>query len=432
VSRDGATNRLQLTADEQGMLDGARGEALRLAMRIVVAMAEVGDAERLMPISGAHIDGCLYHGPLGLDFAERLAQAGGQVVVPTTLNVSALDLLHPERIQLDDETRGRARRLMDAYTQMGGQPTWTCAPYQLPDRPGLGEHVAWAESNAIVFANSVLGARTDRYGDFIDICAALTGRVPDAGLHRDEHRRGRIVINLDLVAGAGHIPDEMYGVIGHVVGQEAGSKVPVIVGLPADTDEDQLKALCAAAASSGAVAMFHAVGVTPEAPTLEAALGRQAPDRVIDISRGRLRRAWDELSTTDGSDAQLTDVSVGTPHFSYAQLVRLDGLFAGRTVHRRVGMFASTGRDTLTRASQEGIVDRLAQSGVQLVTDTCTYVTSILRSPRGSTVMTDSAKWAWYAPGNLGVEVVYGSLEDCVESAVSGKVVRRPPELLDG
>jgi hypothetical protein len=223
----------------------------------------------------------------------------------------------------------------------------------------------------------------------------------------------------------------MYGVIGHVVGQDAGSLVAAIVGLPADTTEDQLKALGAAAASSGSVAMFHAVGLTPEAPTLDAALGGQPPDQVVDISRDRLRRAWNELSTTDGTVAPLTEVSVGTPHFSFDQLARLDALLAGRSVNERVDMYASTGRDTLDRATDAGIAARLVHARVQLVTDTCTYVTSILRSARGSTVMTDSAKWAWYAPGNLGVKVVYGSLEDCVESAVAGRVVRRTPAWLD-
>jgi predicted aconitase len=307
---------------------------------------------------------------------------------------------------------------------MGCRPTWTCAPYQSPTRPGFGEHIAWAESNAIVFANSVLGARTDRYGDFIDICAALTGRAPYSGLHRDEDRRARIVVRVDGLAGADPLPDELYGVIGHVVGQEVGSEVPVLVGLPLESTEDQLKALCAAAASSGAVAMFHAVGITPEAPTLDAALGGHAPERVIDVGRERLRRAWDELSTTDGSGAELSDVSVGTPHFSYDQLARLDRLVAGRAIHERVGMYASTGRDTLARATMDGVIDRLAQAGVSLVTDTCTYVTSILRSPRGGTVMTDSAKWAYYAPGNIGAQVVFGSRTDCLRSALSGRLER--------
>ena len=180
---------LTLTDEEQGFLDGGAGEALAAAMRMVVALARMVGAERLLPVTRAHIDSCLYHGRAGLDFAQALADAGGQVRVPTTLNVSSLDLRHPDRVRLAGEERAAAAALMDAYAAMGCRPTWTCAPYQLDDRPEFGEQVAWAESNAIVFANSMLGARTERYGDFIDICAALTGRVPDAG--RSTRRRCR-------------------------------------------------------------------------------------------------------------------------------------------------------------------------------------------------------------------------------------------------
>jgi hypothetical protein len=404
---------------------------------VIVAMAKVTGATELIPVVRAHVDGCLFHGPAGLDFAERLAAKGGRVRVPTTLNVSALDLLHPERILLDDGTRELARRQMDAYVEMGCEPTWTCAPYQLPDRPAFGEHIAWAESNAIVFANSVLGARTGRYGDFFDICAAITGRVPNAGLQRDEGRRAQIVLRLDaasreaLRASGEDGSDELYGLIGHVVGQESGASVPAIVGLPAGSTEDQLKALGAASASAGAVAMFHAVGVTPEAPTLGRALGGQRPARTIEITAARLSRAWHELSTTGGG-GRPSAVCLGTPHYSADQLARLDALLAGRAVAQSVEMYTSTGRDVLAAIAGTGIPERLAQAGVRIVTDTCTYVTAILRSQRGSTVMTDSAKWAWYAPGNLGVKVVYGAIADCVESAVKGRIVRRPPKWLDG
>lgn len=408
------------------MLDGEHGEAVAIAMRLIVALADAGGADRLVEIESAHIDGCLYHGPVGLDFAERLVSGGGRVVVPTTLNVSALDLLHPALIRLDAETRERARRLMDAYVQMGCEPTWTCAPYQLPDRPSQGAQIAWAESNAIVFANSVLGARTNRYGDFTDICAAVTGRVPYTGLHRDDNRRARIVFLIEWPTPGPPAADELFGLIGLIVGKESGSLVPAIVGLPVGTTEDQLKALGAAAASSGATAMFHAVGITPEAPTLEAVLGGAEPESVIEITPARLSAAWQALSTTDGSRA-LTAVSVGTPHFSLDQLSELVRLLDGKAVHPSVEMYASTSRHTLAVLESEGMAEVLKEAGVSVVVDTCTYVTPILGAARGSTVMTDSAKWAWYAPGNLGVEVLYGSLADCVRSAVAGKIVRTPP-----
>ena len=182
---------IELTARDRQMLEGADGAGVALAMRLIVRLAEATKATSLIDITRAHIDGCLYHGVVGLEFAERLAAGGARVRVPTTLNVSSLDLLHPDLYRGPADTAEAARRQMDAYTEMGCRPTWTCAPYQLPDPPGFGEQIAWAESNAIVFANSVLGARTERYGDFIDIAAALTGRVPNAGYHTDAGRRPR-------------------------------------------------------------------------------------------------------------------------------------------------------------------------------------------------------------------------------------------------
>lgn len=434
MAADPRSTRLELTADERDMLSGARGPAYALAMTVVNKMAEVAGAERLIEISGAHIDSCLYHGTVGLDFAERLAGDGATVAVPTTLNVSALDLLHPELIRHDQTTQDRARRLMDAYVAMGGRPTWTCAPYQLPERPALGEHVAWAESNAIVFANSVLGARTGRYGDFIDICAAITGRVPLAGLHLDDARRARIVFRLadDVRAAVERADprDELYGLVGHIVGRRAGSQVPAVEGLPRDTTEDQLKELGAAAASSGAVALCHVVGVTPEAPTLADACGGAQPVAEVLIDAGALNEAWDELSTWRGT-AALGAVSIGTPHASRAELERLVELLAGRRVHDGLAMYVSTGRDTLG-ALDGVVVERLADARITVVVDTCTYITPILGSLGGRAVMTDSAKWAWYAPGNMGIEVVYGAMADCVESAVAGRIIRERPSYLDG
>ena len=412
---------LELSADDRARLDGSDGETASLAMRIIVDMAGVTGADRLIDITSAHIDGCLYHGRAGLDFAERLVAGGGRVAVPSTLNVGYLDLLHPDLYRGDVSTAADAKRQMDLYLQMGCRPTWTCAPYQLPQRPAPGEHVAWAESNAIVFCNSVLGARTDRYGDFLDICAAITGRVPNAGLHRDEDRLATVVLRLDRLPDRLLRSDALLPILGHVIGKEVGSAVPAIVGLPTDTGEDRLKALGAAAASSGAVAMFHAVGITPEAPTLEAATGGAVPPE-IQITPARLRAAREELSTA-GPDG-LGAVSVGTPHASLSELERLVGLLGrGARVHEGVRFYVNTGRDVMTEAEHRGWIDALDAAGVQIVTDTCTYITPIIGEVPG-TVMTDSAKWAWYAPANIGVDVVIGSLEDCVLSAMTGRVVR--------
>jgi predicted aconitase len=412
---------LELSQDDRAMLDGSLGGAAQLAMRILVEMANVWQAERLIDVTSAHIDSCLYHGRAGLDFADRLVEGGAKTVVPTTLNVSSLDLLHPELVRLDAETTADARRLMDAYVSMGCRATWTCAPYQLPDRPAFGEHIAWAESNAIVFANSVLGARTNRYGDFIDICAAITGRAPEAGLHLSENRRAQVVFRLD------GIPDRLLRdeitptLVGHVIGERTGTAVPAIVGLPADTDEDRLKALGAAAASSGAVAMFHAVAITPEAPTLEAALGGARAELEINVATADLRTARDALTTVVAGP--IGAVSVGTPHLSINELDAL----AARMEHEppSVPFYVNTGRDVAAVAERHGSLGQLRDAGASLVTDTCTYITPIVHDVVGP-VMTNSAKWAWYAPANLGFDVVFGSMEECVRSAALGRVWRDP------
>jgi predicted aconitase len=406
---------VELTESDRSFLRGERGEAAALAMRIVVEMAGVSGAGRLIDVASAHVDGCLYHGIAGLEFAERLVAGGARVAVPTTLNVGALDLLHPDRYRGDAVTAANARRQMDAYVAMGCRPTWTCAPYQLPERPAFGQHVAWAESNAIVFCNSVLGARTDRYGDFIDICAALTGRVPFAGLHRDEARRAGLVVRLEGISERLLASDALYPVLGYLLGREAGTEVAAIVGLPTDTSEDRMKALGAAAASSGSVAMVHAVGITPEAPTLEAATGGEEV-RELRVTAARLRASRDELGTD--APQRLGAVSVGTPHASLAELERLAGLLGTDVV--AVPLYVNVGRGVL--AEGRGLVSRLESLGVRVVSDTCTYISPVMDEVNGS-VMTDSAKWAWYAPANLGVDVVIGGLEECVRSAVAGRVL---------
>jgi predicted aconitase len=388
-------------------------------MRLILAMARSAGAPRLIDVASAHVDGCLYHGQVSLDFAERLS--GGRVLVPTTLNVGLVDLVHPNLYRGDLETGRRGRRLMELYASMGCRATYTCAPYQLPDRPSFGQHVAWAESNAITFANSVLGARTDRYGDFLDICAALTGRVPDAGLHRDEHRLGSVLFDLAAVPSVLRRNDVLYPVLGFLIGREAGTGIPVIDGLPASTTEDQLKALGAAAASSGAVALFHAVGVTPEAPTLEEAFGGRPPEATIAVTPETLAAARDELSTAP--DGRISAVSLGTPHLSLGEVERLVPLLEGTASHPAVRVYANMGRAVLREAEERGLAARLRQAGATIVADTCTYITHIMEGTNGP-VMTDSGKWAYYAPGNLGVEVVFGSLLECVRSAALGRVWR--------
>jgi predicted aconitase len=268
----------------------------------------------------------------------------------------------------------------------------------------------------------VLGARTNRYGDFLDIAAAITGRVPEAGLHTTEARRATIVLRLGAdVPGSLRDSDQLFPVLGIAVGRRAGSAVAVIDGLRPGQSEDRLKALGAAAASSGSVAMFHVVGSTPEAATLDDALHHRSAD-AEEIGLAELRGIRDELTTT--TEAQrLGAVALGTPHASLAELDRIATLLGGRRVHPGVELLVATGRDVLDAATERGITDALAAAGVELLVDTCSYIAPVLRRTDGA-VMTDSAKWAYYAPGNIGVGVVIGSTDECVASAVAGRIVR--------
>jgi len=390
-----------------------------MAMRIVVAAARLLGAERLVEIGSAHIDGCLYHGDGGVAFAERLVEGGGRVRVPTTLNVGALDLLRPTRIQVDPARYAMARRLMAAYEALGCRPTWTCAPYQAGHRPALGEQVAWGESNAVAFANSVLGARTNCYGDFLDICCALVGRAPRVGLHLDENRRATVVVDTSALSPALKDTDAFYPVLGAWLGAEVGEAVAVIDGLPTALGEDRLKALGAAAASSGAVALFQVAGVTPEAPDLATALGGRPPERVVRLTPALVRAARDRLSTVTGEC--IDAVALGSPHFSLAEFAELERLAAGRRF--RLPVYVCTGRGVVETLEREGRLAPLEAAGVQVIADTCVVVTPILPAA-GGVLMTNSGKFAHYTPANTGYEVVYGSLADCVASAEAGRVLR--------
>ncbi len=253
-------------------------------MQILTAFSRAVGAPALLDIRQAHIDGCLYHGQVSLDFVERLVTSGGRVRVPTTLNVGAIDLIHPELIRLSSPAQAPARRLMKAHEELGCEPSFTCAPYQTRFRPSFGSQIAWGESNAIVFANSVIGARTNRYGDFIDLCCAMTGRAPAWGLHLDGPRLGQVLFQLTGFPTSLAPSDGLFVAVGLLVGSRSADRIPVIEGLPAPPTEDLLKALGAAAASSGAVGLFHAVGITPEAATLHDAFGGRTPEETIAIT----------------------------------------------------------------------------------------------------------------------------------------------------
>lgn len=416
---------LHLTAAEQDMLAGKHGEAVALAMRLITELGRIKGATHLIDIESVHIDGCIFYGQAGLDYANKLVSLGAQVVVPTTVNVGSMDLIHPGRV-LENTEREKmiakgAREIMHAYAQMGVKQTWTCAPYQADVRPEFGTDIAWAESNAIVFANSVLGARTDRYGDFMDIACAITGKAPYAGLHLPENRVGHVILDCSSLSARVCEFDITYPILGYLAGHYAATSNPVFVGLPSRIDEDKLKAVGAAAASAGGVGLFHVVGCTPEAPTLEAVTvdATALPTHVITTEI--LRDTRTELSTAQVG-TKLDAISLGTPHASFAEIEALyNELVGGHPIHGDVQFYINTGRTVLQQATEAGYITKLEELGVKIVTDTCAYMTSIFL-PGTRTVMTNSGKVAHYAPANMGVDIVLATLRECVDSARRGIV----------
>jgi hypothetical protein len=302
---------------------------------------------------------------------------------------------------------------------MGCERSWTCAPYQAGHRPALGVDVAWGESNAVAFCNSVLGARTNRYGDYLDIACAITGRAPDCGLHRPENRRARVVVDVSALPAAALASDWVWPVLGTLYGREVGEAVGVLAGVRGPVSEDRLKAFGAAAASSGGVGLFHIAGVTPEAPDLATALGGAPPETVIAVTPARLAEAQAGLSTAAAQGA-VDAVAIGSPHLSLEEVESLSELLAGRRATAPI--YACTGRHVIAALDRTDRRKALERLNIIFVVDTCVVVTPVLPE-KGGVLMTNSGKFAHYAPGNTGYGVVFGALADCVESAVAGRVV---------
>lgn len=418
---------LILSEEERAVLDGRTGsKGLRLAMQMVAQAARVLDAPRLVPISSSHIDGCLYHGEAGVLFAEMLADNDAQVSAPTTTNVGALNLLKPAQSRLQGQERALALRLMRAHERMGCRPSWTCAPYQAGQRPALGEQIAWGESNAVAFANTVLGARTNRYGDFLDIACAIAGRAPYCGLHVAENRLASLVIDLSSLPLEMRREDWFFAVLGSGLGRLAGERVCAVLGLPTKASDDQLKALCAGAASTGAAALIHCVGLTPEAPDLDAATGGRSVE-TITLKLEDIGAMRDRMSAV--AAGPIDCVALGSPHFSADECRELLALArCGDGAPFKAPVYVCTGRHTLEALRGEAVEQELAALGVEFVVDTCVVVTPILPEPAEregpGVLMTNSAKFAHYSEGNTGYRPVFGTLAECVLSAQAGEIVR--------
>ncbi len=402
---------MKLSDDEKRMRDGEQGESVRMAMEILAALGEIYGAERLIPIRSAHVAGLSLksHGLAGAQWAEDMASGGARVRIPTTMNVIGVD--RSRDLKLPEDWVRDQMRIERAYECMGCYGTSTCVPYYCGFVPRFRESIAWAESSAVVFTNSVLGARDNREGGPSALAAGLTGRTPLYGLHLEENRRGDVLFRVSAPLRS----TADYGAMGSYVGRMIGTRIPVFEGISSPDTED-LVYLGAALASSGGVAIFHAVGVTPEAPTREAAFGGRKYE-VAEISEKEIAEGRRKL--TSAKDRKVDYVAIGCPHYSLNQLRKAAGLLEGRRVHPGTVLWVHTNAAIRNMAAQLGYVQMIEAAGGIVTQDLCT----VLGNPEAlgfRTLATDSPKMAFYAPGSNGFQVWYGSTEECIETAVKG------------
>ena len=416
---------IELTEHDRALLAGSYGKAAQVAMQIVLRMAQIQGATQLVDITQAHIDGCIYTGPASLRFAQQLVAWGAKVRVPTTLNSISVDQRRWRELGIDPALGVPASALGDAYMAMGAQLSFTCAPYLLDSAPKAGEQIVWAESNAVVYANSVLGARTLKYPDYLDICIALTGRAPLIGCHLEDQRKARLQIELPTL---GNLDDAFYPLLGYHIGALAGSRIPLILGLKQQhPDLDDLKAFGAAFATTSAAPLFHIAGVTPEA--LDPAQVLDGPLPVLKVSLEDLLLSWHELNSA--RDPQVDVVSLGNPHFSLSEFAQLARLCQGRKRHPDVVLAITCGRAVLEQARAAGHVGVLEAFGAVIVSDTCwCMLGEPVIPPAARNLMTNSGKYAHYAPGLVGRKVHFASLAECVDAACSATASGRLPPWL--
>ena len=404
-----AVTRLELSPLDRAMLDGKNGPAAQIAMEVICAMAALQGATTLVDVTQGHIDGCILANTANLRFAETMAEMGGRVRIPTTMNAISVDHGNWRTQGVPPDFGLRAARLADAYVSMGARPTFTCAPYLLETAPEAGENIGWSESNAVIFANTVLAARTMKHPDYFDLFIAMTGRAPMSGVYLPANRAPRRRIHIELPQGH---DDALWPMLGYIAGQLAPNTIPLLTGLEATkASRDDLKAMCAAFGTTSAAPMLHVAGHTPEVADFP-----EPADRVT-VTRADLARVWAELN--QGS-RQIDLIAFGSPHFSLSECRALADLAKG---HRAAGtdVIVTVGQNVLSDARNDGTLAKLEAFGAQVFPDICwCSITEPLLPPQARSLMTNSGKYAHYALGLSGREVRFSSLAECVETARTG------------
>ncbi|MBP0622397.1 aconitase X [Cupriavidus consociatus] len=408
-----------LTEEETQMLNGDKGPAVKKAMEILVALGESFGAARLVPVNNVHMAGSsvLVAEEAGTRFVEDIRKQGGTFITRVTTNPTAVDPTQWKDIGIPESDAVLQTRLTDAYAGMGANTCNTCIPYLTGNSPRFGEHMAWGESSAVVYANSVCGARTNREGGPSGLASALTGRTPEYGFHLKENRYGKFLIKVEVPLT--DMTD--YGTLGYFAGKIAGQDTPVFTGIPTTPTLEELKALSAALAASGAVSMFHAVGVTPEAPTLKEAFGGGQPEKVLVFGQPEKEQAEAALNKepTDHVDWIL----VGCPNASVQEIREVAEALEGKKVHKDITLWVTTAGAMYAMAERMGYIKTIEDAGGVVVRETCPFLarSRVIAPTKGyKTLTTNSAKMAFYAPGQFGLPTHYGNLQRVMNAAVAG------------
>jgi predicted aconitase len=388
---------MELTEEERGMLAGKQGRAARKAMEIIVALGNIYGAKRMIEVKSVQIAGVSYDnlGDAGLEFLQEMAE-DGRAKVPATLNPAGMDLEDWRGLGIGEEFAAKQKEVVGTFARMGIVTSCTCTPYLVGNEPSPGDSIAWSESSAVCYANSVLGARSNREGGPSALAAALTGRTAEYGYHLDEAREPDVTVEVRVALD--EITD--FGALGKVVGDLLRGRVPYIKGIRHATT-DTLKSLCASIATYGGTALFHAPGITPEEV--------KEPDEWVSVGRGEIEQAKKEMI----DDGEVDFVAIGCPHCSLDELRRIEGLLKGKRVARETWIAVS--RRVKEQAEQEGITRGIQDSGAKIAADTC-FVVAPIRG-RFRCMATNSAKAVFYGRAKNRFRVVFAPLEKLIEIA---------------
>lgn len=396
---------MELTKQEQAMLDGKEGYAVRKSMEILVALGEIFGAKSLIDVGSVQVAGVSYHnlGDAGLEFLDSLAK-DGRVKVLTTLNPAGMDLENWKQLGIAPDFAEKQNLVIDAFQRMGILVSCTCTPYLIGNLPIYGEHLAWSESSAVTFANSVLGARTNREGGPSALAAAFVGKTPCYGLHLDENRVPDI--HVQVKAKLRKLSD--WGALGYAIGKKAENKIPYITGIKS-AELDELKSFCASTVTYGTKPLFYMKGITPGAEK------QKKPKETVIIDEADLKNAYNNIND---DVSEIDFVCVGCPHCSIKEIQEIADLIKGKKVKEGVELWVATSRTAKQLADKRGYTATIEAAGGKFACDTCMAVAPL--KGRFKALATTSAKGCFYSRQNL-MKTKMGSMKECVQSAVSGK-----------